>query len=370
MSICSLSSEDARFTAACSEDATVPTEQTILVTGPDLDPEAAALAAQNGFKVVHTPAYPSSETLREYFRKHDPFGIVSRMGRIERTAMHDARSLRVVAKHGAGVDNIDVAAATQQGVLVTRAAGGNAVSVAEHAVAMMMALVKRLIPMDARLRAGYWDKPQHLGREIRGMKVGLVGTGAIGRETARLCRGIGMEVGIFDPYAPAETFRDLGAARHDTLEACLAGSDIVSLHCPLTEETRHLLNARTIALMHQGSYVVNTARGGLIDEAALKEALDSGYLAGAALDTFEVEPPGEKLPLYSSPNAILTPHLGASTDEAEENCAVMAADRSELAAVDGVGDRTARRIEWAVEEPIAGYVHPDGYGAGIRPCRG
>jgi D-3-phosphoglycerate dehydrogenase len=321
----------------------VTSQKTILVTGPYLDSDAVALAAEHGFAVVHTPAYPSTDTLRAHLAEHAPFGVVSRMGRFEGAAMDAGPGLRVIAKHGAGVDNIDVAAATERGILVTRAAGGNAVSVAEHAVAMIMAAVKRVVPMDKRLRDGHWDKPTHVGRELRGMRVGLVGSGAIGTETVKLCQAIGMSVGIYDPYAPANAFADLGVTRFDSLEGCLGGSDVVSLHCPLTSETRHLLNARTIGLMPKGSYLVNTARGGLIDEAALKDALDRGHLAGAALDTFETEPPKEHLPLFDCPNAIVTPHVAGVTAEAGRRVGLMAVE-SIIAIADGAGLAPARMV--------------------------
>ncbi|QFT84631.1 (S)-sulfolactate dehydrogenase [Halomonas sp. THAF12] len=292
------------------------TQPTILVTGPYLAQSAKDMAAAAGYTVVHTPPYPSEEVLVEFIERHDPVGIVSRMGQFTAGAVAAGQSLRVISKHGAGVDNIDVDAATRHGVQVIRAAGGNAVSVAEHAVALIFATVKRLLPLDKGMRAGRWEKAEFLGRELSGMRLGLVGGGAIAAATARIVKGMGLDVMVYDPYAPAEAIEAMGARRLESLEDMLRQSDIVSLHCPLTADNAHLINAESLALMPADSYVVNTSRGGLIDEAALLAALESGHLAGAGLDTFEQEPPEGVSPLAASERVILTPHIAGVTEEA------------------------------------------------------
>lgn len=291
-------------------------QATILITGPYLAPSAKAMAESAGYTVVHTPPYPTEEVLVEYIERYEPVGIVSRMGQFGAGAVAAGNSLRVISKHGAGVDNIDVEAATRHGVQVIRAAGGNAVSVAEHAVALIFATVKRLLPLDAGMRAGRWEKAEFLGRELSGMRLGLVGAGAIAAAVAKIVKGLGLEVLVYDPYAPAEAIDALGARRVKQLEDLLRQSDIVSLHCPLTESNVHLLNAETLALMPVGSYVINTSRGGLIDEGALLAALESGHVAGAGLDTFEQEPPAGVSPLAASDRVILTPHVAGVTEEA------------------------------------------------------
>ena len=274
--------------------------KTILVTGPDLDPAAAQLVADHGYETVHTPAYADSAVISEFLQKNRAEGIVSRMGRLD-----------------AGVvDNIDIQAAADRGIPVLVATGANAISVAEHAIALLLATVKRILPLDAGLRAGRWEKPGFSGREIAGSTLGLMGMGAIAQATGRMAKGLGLRLVGYDPYASDSAFDDLGVTRCATVEEMLAQSNFVSLHCPLTDQTRGLLNAESIALMPEGSYVINTARGGLIDEAALVAAIRSGHLAGAGLDTFAVEPPAADHPFFAVPGIVLTPHIGGVTRQA------------------------------------------------------
>lgn len=249
--------------------------------------------------------------------------------------MAAGRSLQIISKHGAGVDNIDVDAATRSGIQVIRATGSNAVSVAEHAVSLALVAVKRLRSLDITLRQGKWEKMAFVGRELAGMRVGLVGAGAIAQATARLFRGLGLSVAAYDPFAAESVFEEAQMVRFTDLDAMLQQVDIVSLHCPLTPKTRNLLNNRTIALLPRGSYIVNTARGGLVDEAALLEAIYDGQIAGAGLDVFEIEPLECDHPLFAASELIVTPHVGASTAEAMER---VAAD-----AVQGIIDYVEKR---------------------------
>lgn len=309
---------------ANKEDSDLLTQQTILVTGPYLASTARELAEAAGYRVIHTPPYPSEQVLVEFLERYDPVGVVVRMGPFGAGAVAAGKSLRVISKHGAGVDNIDLEAASAYGVQVVRAAGANAVSVAEHAMALIFATVKQLLPLDQGMRAGRWDKANFEGRELAGMRLGLVGAGAIASTTARLARGIQLELIVFDPYASDDDITAMGAHRAERLEELLQCSDIVSLHCPLTEQTHHLLNAETLTLLPRGSYVINTARGGLIAENALLAALESGQIAGAGLDTFEEEPPSEVSLLMRSDRVVLSPHIGGVTAEAGTRVGMLA----------------------------------------------
>lgn len=289
---------------------------TILVTGPRLDATAVTLAEARGAKLEFMPPYADEASLIAAVQESGAEAILSRMGRVSAAVMAAAPALRVIAKHGAGVDNIDLAAAAERGIPVLSVPGGNAVSVAEHTMASVLAVTKQLTTLDAGMRAGRWDKPGFLGREIAGLRMGLVGIGAIARATARMAQGFGLRLSAYDPHAPETVFADAGVARVADLEALLAGSDILSLHCPLTAETRNLLDARRLVLLPQGAVVVNTARGGLIDEPALLDAVRSGHLSGAALDSFAVEPPAADHPFFGEPRILLSPHVAGVTAEA------------------------------------------------------
>ena len=228
--------------------------------------------------------------------------------------------LRVVARAGVGVDNIDVEAATERGVVVVNAPTGNTVSAAELAVVLLLALARHIPAADSSLRRGEWERKNFLGVEVRGKTAGLVGLGKVGSAVARRLRAMEMQVLAFDPYVPDERARMMGVDLTD-LESLLRRSDFVSLHTALTDETYNLIGREQLALMKPESRIINTARGGLIDEAALLEALEAGKLAGAALDVFEQEPPSNAA-LLANPRVVVTPHLGASTMEAQEQVAV------------------------------------------------
>ncbi len=227
-----------------------------------------------------------------------------------------APQLRVIGRAGVGVDNIDVEAATRRGVLVLNTPGGNAVSVAEHTFALLLALARRVPEASASTRAGEWRKSDFSGYELKGKTLGLVGLGRIGQEVARRAHAFEMDVAAFDPFVAAPLARELGVELV-SIDTLLARSGFVSLHATLTPETKHLLNADRLARCKRGVRIVNTARGELIDEAALAEALASGQVAAAALDVFETEPP-QRSPLLVLPNVIATPHIAGSTAEAQE----------------------------------------------------
>jgi D-3-phosphoglycerate dehydrogenase len=224
--------------------------------------------------------------------------------------------LRVIGRAGTGVDNVDLEAATRAGVVVMNTPGGNSVAAAELTLAHLLALARHVVQAHADLRAGRWERKRHVGVELDGKTLGVVGLGRIGREVARRARGLRMEVVGYDPYVSDDVAAGIGV-RSLPLDELLAASDFVTLHLPLTPETRHVIDAAKLARMRPGSRLINCARGGLVDENALYEALQSGHVAGAALDVFESEPPTDRR-LVEHPRVVATPHLGASTQEAQE----------------------------------------------------
>lgn len=227
-----------------------------------------------------------------------------------------APRLRVVARAGTGVDNVDVAAATARGVVVMNAAGANSISVAELAIGLMVALARGIAAGDAAMKRGVWDKKRLTGIELRGKLLGIIGLGRIGREVAARARAFGMDVIAYDPFLAARAADAAGVPLVD-LEQLLRRADFLTLHVPALPETRHLLNRERLALCRRGVRIVNTARGELIDEAALVEAIQSGQVGGAGLDVFEVEPPADTR-LTALPQVVATPHIAASTTEAQE----------------------------------------------------
>ena len=234
--------------------------------------------------------------------------------------------LRLVGRAGVGVDNIDVAAATRQGVIVMNAPGGSTVTVAEHTFAMMLAAARNIPAATSSLKAGRWDKKKLQGRQLAGMTLGVVGLGRIGGMVVRRARAFGMKVVAYDPFVTEEAARELGVELAELVDLW-PNVDVVSLHVPLTDATHHLVNASVLASMRRGSFVVNCARGGIIDEAALADALSSGQLGGAAMDVFEHEPPAADHPLFALDSFVCAPHLGASTVEAQDAVAVQLADQ-------------------------------------------
>lgn len=297
----------------------------VLITGPSLAAPAVAVLEDAGLRLAYLPPYTAATGLVEALQRETPVGIIVRMGRLEAAAIAEARGLRVISKHGAGVDTIDVEAASARGIPVLAAIGANALSVAEHTLALLLATTKRLVALDASMRAGRWDKPGYAGLELAGQRLGLVGFGAIARHTATLAQAFAMEVVAHDPFCPAEVMAAQGVTAVADLDELLATSQVVSLHAPLTEATRNLIDDRRLALMRPDAVLLNTARGGLIDEAALARALAAGRIAGAGLDSFSQEPPAIDHPLLTEPRVLLTPHVGGVTAAANTRVGVMAA---------------------------------------------
>jgi D-3-phosphoglycerate dehydrogenase len=225
--------------------------------------------------------------------------------------------LRVVGRAGVGVDNIDLDAATERGVAVMNSPAGNTVAAAELTMALILSAVRRVAEADRTMRGGKWDRSRLQGVQLKDRTLGLVGAGRIGSEVANRCRAFGMKVIAYDPYLTEERADVLGLSLTD-LDQVLRTADIISLHVPLSEETANLIDHEAISRMKPGAFVVNVSRGGVVDEAALAKALSDGRLAGAALDVYETEPLPPESPLLALDNIVLTPHLGASTVEAQE----------------------------------------------------
>jgi D-3-phosphoglycerate dehydrogenase len=287
------------------------TKPVLLVTGADLAPQALALLGD--FDVVYAGRTPSAHDIVGLCARHDPTAIIVRYGRIDAAAIAAAPSLRVVSKHGAGTDTIDKTAAAARDIDVVAAAGANAAAVAEHALALLLACAKSVPQLDQRMRAGHWDKSTHKSVELGGRTIGLVGLGAIGVRFARMVDAIDMRVIGFDPYAnDVPRFVE----RVDELDAIWRESDIVSLHCPLTADNAGMVNADTLGRCKRGVVLVNTARGGLVDEDALLAALRSGQVAAAGLDSFAVEPLPAEHPFRAEPRIVLSPHIGGVTADA------------------------------------------------------
>ena len=242
--------------------------------------------------------------------------IVRSATKVTSALLSQAPKLRVIARAGTGIDNVDLDAASARGILVMNAPGGNSVSVAEHALALMLSLARSVPVADSTMKKGVWDKKKLTGAELRGKTLGLVGLGRIGQEVAARARAFGMEIVAHDPFISEEVAKSLGIGLVD-LETLCQTADYVSLHIPATTETRHLFGKARLAKCKKGIRIVNTARGELIDEAALADAIESGHVAGAALDVFEKEPPAEWR-LAQLPQVVATPHIAASTAEAQE----------------------------------------------------
>ncbi|AVS62003.1 3-phosphoglycerate dehydrogenase [Paracidovorax avenae] len=292
---------------------------TIIVTGADLAQQALDLL--KNFEVVYAGKTPTEDDMVALAGQHDPVAIIVRYGKVGPAVMDAAPSLKVISKHGSGTDTIDKVAAKARGIEVVAAVGANAAAVAEQALALLLACAKSVVELDARMHAGHWDKATHKSLELGGRTVGLVGLGAIGLRFAKMADALGMRVIGFDPFA--KNLPDY--VQSVPLDTLWRESDAVSLHCPLTEENRGMLNATTLAQCKRGVIVVNTARGGLIDEAALLEAVRSRQVMAAGLDSFAVEPMAAGHPFQGEKHFILSPHIGGVTSDAYVNMGVGAA---------------------------------------------
>ena len=293
-----------------------------LVTGADLAPQAVDLLRD--YEIVYAGKTPTEDDIVALCQRHDPVAIIVRYSKVGAAAMDAAPSLKVISKHGSGTDTIDKAAAKERGIEVVAALGANAAAVAEQALALLLAAAKSVVILNDRMHAGHWDKATHKSVELDGRTVGVIGLGAIGLRFARMADAMDMRVLGFDPYAtnlPAY----ITPVDIDTI---WRESDAISLHCPLTAHNAKLINAKTLAMCRQGVIIVNTARGGLIDEAALLEAVRSGQVASAGLDSFAVEPMTAPHPFHGERRITLSPHIGGVTADAYVKMGVAAAQNA------------------------------------------
>ncbi len=252
--------------------------------------------------------------------------VVRSQTKVTASLMDQAPKLRVVGRAGVGVDNIDVPAATARGIVVMNAPDGNTITTAEHTFALLIALARNIPQANSSLKAAKWERKKFIGAELRDKTLGIIGLGRIGRAVAARARGFGMKIVAHDPFVAQDQARDL-EIETTSMDEVFSRADFLTVHTPLTSETRGLVGAEAFAKMRKGVHIINCARGGLVDESALYEAIKSGIVAGAALDVFEHEPPPPDLPLLGLEAVIVTPHLGASTTEAQEGVAVTVAEQ-------------------------------------------
>ena len=288
-----------------------------------MDPKAAAIFRERGIEVDEITG-ESPEQLLARIGDYDGLAIRSST-KVTKAVLDAATRLKVVGRAGIGVDNVDIPAATAHGVVVMNTPFGNSITTAEHAIALMFALARQLPEADTSTQSGKWEKNRFMGVEVTGKTLGLIGAGNIGSIVASRALGLKMKVVAFDPFLTPERAIELGIEKVE-LDDLLRRADFITLHTPLTDQTRNILSREALARTKPGVRIINCARGGLIDEAALKDGLDSGHIAGAALDVFATEPAKES-PLFGTPNFISTPHLGASTSEAQVNVAIQVAEQ-------------------------------------------
>jgi D-3-phosphoglycerate dehydrogenase len=290
-----------------------------------ISPAAVQIFKDRGVDVTYEPSLgKDKDRLAEVIGQYDGLAIRSAT-KVTEKILANAKNLKVVGRAGIGVDNVDIPAATAKGVIVMNTPFGNSITTAEHAIAMMFALAREIPAADASTQAGKWEKNRFMGVEITAKTLGIIGCGNIGSIVAERGIGLRMRVIAFDPFLSPERAADIGVEKVE-LDELLARADFITLHVPLTDKTKNVLSKENLERTKKGVRIINCARGGLVDEAALREALDSGHVAGAAFDVFAEEPATQNV-LFGHPNVICTPHLGASTNEAQENVALQVAEQ-------------------------------------------
>jgi D-3-phosphoglycerate dehydrogenase / 2-oxoglutarate reductase len=296
-----------------------------------LSEAAIAIFRERGVEADVKPGL-SKEELGQIIGSYDGLAIRSATKVTAKLLDHSGR-LKVIGRAGIGVDNVDISAATAKGIIVMNTPFGNSITTAEHAIAMMFALARQIPAADTSTQTGKWEKNRFLGVEITGKTLGIIGCGNIGAIVADRALGLKMRVIAYDPFLSPERAKDLGVAKVD-MDELLARADIITLHTPLTPQTKNVLSAENLAKAKKGVRIINCARGGLVDEKALRLALDSGHVAGAAFDVF-IEEPALHNPLFGHANVVCTPHLGAATSEAQENVALQVAEQMSDYLIDG-----------------------------------
>jgi D-3-phosphoglycerate dehydrogenase len=295
-----------------------------VLVSDNLSEEGVKILKDAGLKVdVKTGMSP--EELKSVIGQYN--GIVIRSAtKLTADVLEVAENLKVIGRAGSGLDNVDKAAASKKGIVVMNTPGGNTITTAEHTISLMLSLSRRIPQAASSMKEGKWEKKKFTGVELYNKVLGVVGIGAIGGEVAKRAQGLGMNVIAFDPFLSDEKAKEIGVEKV-SVEELFKRSDFITFHTPLTQETKNLINKKTIKLMKDGVRIINCARGGIVNEKDLLEALESGKVAGAALDVFEKEPPPEDFALAKHPNVICTPHLGAATGEAQVNVATAVAEQ-------------------------------------------
>lgn len=290
----------------------------VFLTGSGITADASHYLTQHGCALMTGTPQDQCEDLVRKLSRLRPHALIVRQGRITEAVQAAAPDLKVICKHGVGTDNIDIEAATRRGIPVLYTPGANFESVAEHTLALILSLARGVPVHDRLIRRGSFDKKAYEGLELLGKTLGLVGYGRIGRRVAELVAPLNMAVLVYHPSRENEDLPER-VREAQTIDEVICGSDIISLHCPLTDDTRNLINRQSIQRMKPGVYVVNTARGGLINETDLVTALQQGHVRGAALDVFEHEPLVQDSPLIGLDNVILTPHVAGTSDSSAVN---------------------------------------------------
>ncbi|MFA4700649.1 D-2-hydroxyacid dehydrogenase [Pyrococcus kukulkanii] len=295
----------------------------VLVAAP-LHEKAIQILKDAGLEVIYEE-YPDEEKLLELVKDVDAI-IVRSKPKVTRRVIENAPKLKVIARAGVGLDNIDVEAAKEKGIEVVNAPGASSRSVAELAIGLIFAVARKIAYADRRMREGVWAKKECMGIELEGKTIGIIGFGRIGYQVAKIARALGMNILLYDPYPNEERAKEVGGKFVD-LETLLKESDIVTLHVPLLDSTYHLINEERLKLMKKNAILINAARGAVVDTNALVKALQEGWIAGAGLDVYEEEPLPKDHPLTKLDNVVLTPHIGASTYEAQERAGVEVAEK-------------------------------------------
>ncbi|SCB59360.1 D-3-phosphoglycerate dehydrogenase [Rhizobium aethiopicum] len=296
-----------------------------VLVSDELSETAVQIFRDRGVEVDFEPQLgKDKDRLLEVIGKYDGLAIRSAT-KVTEKIIEGAKNLKVVGRAGIGVDNVDIPAASRRGIIVMNTPFGNSITTAEHAIALMFAVARQLPAADTSTQAGKWEKSKFMGVEITGKTLGVIGAGNIGSIVCARAIGLKMHVVAYDPFLSKERAEEMGVTKVE-LDELFARADFITLHVPMTDKTRGILNKEALAKTKPGVRIINCARGGLVDEAALAEAIKSGHVAGAAFDVFEVEPAKES-PLFGLPNVVCTPHLGASTTEAQENVALQVAEQ-------------------------------------------
>ncbi|MBL4720876.1 MAG: hydroxyacid dehydrogenase [Alphaproteobacteria bacterium] len=298
----------------------------VLITAPKIAQEGIDMLKARGANYILIKDYPTEDELVDLVVKNKIDAIILSVGQISARVIDAATNLRVISKHGIGVDNADVAHATAKGIPVVNGRNSNSQSVAEHALGMIIAQFKDFRRLDRVTRGETWEKTSFRGIELAGKHVGVIGFGGNGRRFARLLKAFGVKVSVYDPYLKDAVFAEEGVIRVASVEDFISDVDVVSIHAPRTSESYHMFDAALIGKMKPTAYLNNPARGGIIDEDALYEALRDNKIAGAALDVFETEPPAKDHPLFSLENIMVSPHIAGITNEAMTRMATMAVE--------------------------------------------